>query len=249
MDDTRTQVIELYHVPGFYEPVSVVSHLLGAVIFSILGYRLIRCGRDDWRRRAFLAVYAASCVLLMTMSGVYHMMVAGGTARMIMARLDHSAIFVLIAGTFTPVHGILFRGWGRWGPLALIWTAAIAGIFLKMMYFDNWPEWLGVSLYLLLGWVGALSGTAIALRYGFAFVTPLLWGGIAYSVGALLEFARWPILFPGVVHSHELFHLAVLIGAFYHWSFVSRIAPWPMCGTETPATDNRNARLPQRVSP
>ena len=62
------------------------------------------------------AEIAVETVFLLSMSGVYHMMESGGTARAVMGRLDHSAIFVLIAGTFTPVHGILFRGWARWGP-------------------------------------------------------------------------------------------------------------------------------------
>jgi channel protein (hemolysin III family) len=167
---------------------------------------------------------------LLATSGIYHMMVPGGTARPILERLDHGAIFVLIAGSFTPAHGILFRGWSRWGPLILIWAAAISGIALKSLYFEAWPEWLGLGLYLLLGWLGLISGLAIARRFGFAFVRPLLWGGIAYSLGALLDFYDWPVVVPGVVHDHELFHLAVLIGVFYHWMFVWRIATFPTTG-------------------
>jgi channel protein (hemolysin III family) len=152
------------------------------------------------------------------------------TARAVMARIDHGAIFVLIAGTYTPVHGILFRGWTRWGPIAMIWAAAIAGIALKSVYFEDMSGVLGVILYLILGWLGALTGISLALRYGFAFVKPVLWGGIAYSIGALLEVARWPVVIPGVVHHHEMFHMAVLIGAFFHWSFVWKIADWPKQG-------------------
>jgi channel protein (hemolysin III family) len=161
------------------------------------------------------------------MSGVNHMLAVDSPARSIIGRIDHSAIFVLIAGTFTPVHGILFRGWGRWLPLLLIWTAAIAGITLKCLYFNDWPRSLGVGLYLLLGWLGAISGVAIARGFGFKFVVPLLFGGIAYSVGAILEFIDWPVIIPGVVHPHELFHLAVVIGALFHWLFIWRIADFP----------------------
>ncbi|MEX2142234.1 MAG: hemolysin III family protein [Pirellulales bacterium] len=224
----------IYNLPGFYEPFSVLSHLAGAVLFLVLGARLLKRGRGDSLRRTVLGIYVGSSVFLFVMSGVYHMMVADSPARGVMARLDHSAIFALIAGTFTPVHGILFQGWSRWAPLTLIWAVAIAGITLKNVYFDSFAEWLGISLYLLLGWLGALSGASVALRYGFAFVKPLLWGGIAYSAGAVLEFMRWPYIIPGVVHPHELFHLAVLIGALFHWSFVWRIAVLPSRPDEHP---------------
>jgi hemolysin III len=218
---------KIYNLPGFYEPFSVFSHLGGAVLFLVLGARLLKRGKGDSLRQAVLGVYVGSSVFLFVMSGVYHMMAANSAARGVMARLDHSAIFVLIAGTFTPVHGILFRGWSRWAPLALIWTAAIVGIALKNVYFESFAEWLGISLYLLLGWLGILSGGAVALRFGPGFVKPLLWGGIAYSAGAALEFMRWPVIIPGFVHPHELFHVAVLIGALFHWSFIWRIAQFP----------------------
>jgi channel protein (hemolysin III family) len=219
---------KIYHLPGFYEPFSVVSHLGAAVLFVILGSRLLKRGRGDGLRQAVLGVYAGSCIFLFAVSGIYHMLAADSPARAMMVRIDHSAIFVLIAGTYTPVHGILFQGWARFGPIALIWAAASAGIATKWLYFNDWPRWLGLGLYLLLGWLGTISGIAIARRYGFKFVLPLLWGGIAYSAGAILEFADWPVIVPGVVHPHELFHMAVVIGALFHWLFIWRIVDFPV---------------------
>ncbi len=218
---------EIYSLPGLFEPVSVFSHLAGAVLFLVLGVRLLKRGRGDALRRAVLGIYVGSCVLLFLLSAVNHMAPIDSATRNIMGRLDHSAIFALIAGTFTPVHGILFRGWSRWAPLALIWAAAIAGIVFKNVYFATFPQGLGISLYLLLGWLGALSGGALAVRFGLGFVKLLLWGGLAYSAGAALEFLDWPVLIPGIVRPHELFHLAVLIGALFHWSFVWGIAAFP----------------------
>jgi channel protein (hemolysin III family) len=220
---------KIYNLPGFYEPFSVLSHLGGAALFLVLGSRLLKRGRGDGLRQAVLGVYTGSCVFLFIMSGVYHMLAADSPARSVMVRIDHSAIFVLIAGTYTPVHGILFRGPARWGPLVVIWAAALCGMGLKCWYFDDWPTWLGLGLYLLLGWLGTISGIAIAQRHGFRFVQTLLWGGIAYSAGAILEFIHWPVIIPGVVHPHELFHLAVVIGALFHWLFIWRIADFPTC--------------------
>ena len=81
-----------------------------------------------------------------------------------------------------------------------------------------------VGLYLTLGWLGALSGYLLWRRSGLRFIRPLLLGGVAYSVGAVAEFVRWPVLIPGVMHAHEAFHLAVIIGALCHWSFIWQFA-------------------------
>lgn len=215
---------ELYHLPGFSEPFSAISHLLGALAFLVLGLMLLRRGRGDRARLVSLGIYAASCVLLMSMSGVYHMTVRGGAAHRVMERLDHDAIFVLIAGTFTPALGILFRGWLRWGQLVLIWAAAITGITLKTIFFDELVEWLGLSFYLTLGWFGAFSAALLARRHGLAFIRPLLWGGLAYSAGGIADFARWPTLVPRVIAGHEVFHIAVLVGAVLHWRFIWQFA-------------------------
>lgn len=218
------QTLNLYHLPGFPEPFRALSHLAGAVLFCVLGFLLLRRGRGDSARLVFLGIFAGSCVLLFAMSGVYHMVVRGGTARQVMERLDHGASFVLIAGTFTPAHGLLFRGRLRWGSLLLIWAAAIAGITLKTIYFDDLAEWLGLSFYLTLGWFGSVSATLLARRYGFAFFKPLLFGGLAYTIGGVMEFFGWLVVIPRVVHAHDVFHRAVLVGAFFHWRFVWQFA-------------------------
>lgn len=213
-----------FHLPGFYDPLSAISHLCGSALFLVLGGLLLRRGRGDPLRLTFLSVYAFACVFLFSMSGVYHMMTGGGTARAIMARLDHAAIFVLIAATFTPLHGLLFRGWLRWAPLGFIWAATAAAIALKTVFFTSLAESVGLTLYLTLGWLGAGSGILVARRYGLRFVAPLLWGGAAYSIGGAMEFLGRPTLVSGVVGPHEVFHIAVLVGAVFHFAFVWRFA-------------------------
>jgi channel protein (hemolysin III family) len=214
----------LHHLPGFHEPFSAMSHLLGAGIFLILGCLLLLRGRRNPSGLIYLGIYAVSVVLLLSMSGVYHVMVRGGAAHRVLERLDHGAIFVLIAGTYTPALGILFRGWLRWGPLVVIWAAAVAGVTLKTVFLDDLAPWLGLTIYLAMGWFGIFSGVLLARRYGFNFVKPLLWGGLAYSVGGVIDLLQWWIVIPGVIHPHELFHVAVLMGAFWHWLFVWQFA-------------------------
>jgi channel protein (hemolysin III family) len=131
---------------------------------------------------------------------------------------------VLIAGSFTPVHVILLRQRWHGHLLAWIWGAAIAGLTLKTIYFNAVPTWLGLLMYLGLGWLGVISTVALARSFGVRFVLPLVWGALAYTFGALADFANWPTLIPGVVGPHEIFHLAVIAGVSFHWAFISSIA-------------------------
>jgi channel protein (hemolysin III family) len=224
---------DILPIPGFTEPFSSLSHLLGAGAFAVLGVLLLVRGRGSVGRLVCLAVYAFACVFLLSMSGVYHLLEFGGAGRAVLERLDHSAIFVLIAGSFTPAHGILFRGWSRWVPLAFVWTGAVVGIVLKSIYLAAVPEWLGLSLYLGLGWVGVASAASLWRRYGTKFVQPLLMGGALYTLGGVLEFARWPDVVPGVVGPHEVMHLLVLAAVALHWKFVYQFAVGPPPGEIT----------------
>ena len=211
-------------IAGFSDPFSSLTHLAAAVVFLILGIVLLQRGRGDRTRVISLCVFTFSCVLLLSLSGVYHLLEPDTPGREVLKRLDHAAIFVLIAGSFTPVHVILFRGGWRWGMLAGIWGAALAGLVLKTVFFSTMPEWLGLLMYLGLGWMGVLSALHLARRYGLRFIQPLLWGALAYTAGALIEFLRWPVLLAGIVGPHEIFHLAVLAGISCHWAFILDIA-------------------------
>ena len=135
-----------------------------------------------------MGVYTLSCVLLLSISGTYHLLPLGSASRAVLARLDHAAIFVLIAGTFTPVLGTLLSGPSRWAPLILIWTAAIAGVIIKTIYFSNFSEWAGLVFYLAMGWMSIVPGVQLWRWYGLDYLWPLIWGGAAYSAGAILEF-------------------------------------------------------------
>ena len=218
--------MEIYPIPGFSEPFSCFTHLFATIVFIPWGWILIRRGRGSRVRVVSLTLFVFATLLMLSMSGVYHLLSPGGAGRAVLARLDHAAIFVLIAGTFTPPHCILFRGVMRWGMLLVIWSIAITAITLKSIFFADFPEWLGLCLYLGMGWMGVVSGWALLKRYGFKSIRMLLWGGIAYSVGAVFDFARAPILITGVVGPHELFHVAVLVGLVLHWRWIYGWAHW-----------------------
>lgn len=219
----------LLSIPGFTDPFSSLSHLAGAVSCVLLSVPLLKRGLmgpdlDKGSRVFSLLVFAMSAVILLSMSGVYHLLGHEGRGRDVLQRLDHAAIFVLIAGTFTPVHAIMFRGPWRWGMLTFIWLFAALGVTLKTVFFTDTPQWLGMVLYLGMGWVGLLSMFALGRRFGARMVLPLIAGGLVYSAGAAIEWAEPAPLIAGVVRAHEVFHVAVLAGLALHWRFVWLIA-------------------------
>ena len=216
--------IEIYSVPGLSEPVSCLTHLLGAVCFSYLAWFLLRRGRRRWGRTVCLSVFVFASVLLLTVSAVYHLLPRGTGAHLVLQRLDGAAIFVLIAATITSVHGILFTGMWRWGMIVLIWMLSATLITLRTIFFTSVAEWLALMLYLGLGWIGAVTVVALWRRFGFSFIKLGLLGGFVYTLGALLDFVRQPVLIPGVIGPHELFHVAVLVGLGLHWWFVFHVA-------------------------
>lgn len=211
-------------IPGFSEPVSCWTHLLATVGFLIFGIFLIYKGRGNSLRVFSLVLYIVCLLYLFSMSGVYHLLEPGGTPRMVFQRLDHSGIWAMIAGTFTPIHLILFRGFWRWGILTIIWTIAITGLVFEVIFFTNFPELLSLSFYLALGWAGLISYFKYLKHYHDKELKWLVYGGLSYSIGAIFEFYRWPILIPKIVGPHEIFHIFVTIGAYFHFKFIYSFA-------------------------
>lgn len=223
---SATDGIDVFAIPGFREPVNCFTHFLAVLVFSVLSFFLIRRGRGNWLRTTSLGVMAFCSVFLLSMSGVYHLL-GPGTGRDVMRQLDIAGIFALIAGTMTPIHAILDKGFKRWASLLLIWSAAAAGITLRTVFSEGLPSGAGIAIFLLFGWSGLITCILLWMRYGFCFVKPLIWGGVAYSLGAVVLGLDRPVLIPGVVGAHEVWHLAVVTGLGLHWKFVFQFAHGP----------------------
>lgn len=214
-------------IPGFSEPFSSLTHLVAAAVALVGFVFLYRKGRANGNRIFALSIYTFSLVFLFSMSGVYHLLDAAYLPHRVFQRLDHAAIWTLIAGTFTPLHMILFRGTWRWGVLLLVWAIAITGLTLEVVFFEEVPAWLSLCFYLGLGWLGVLTSWHFRRTFGDNSIRFLWMGGLYYSLGGLLDFLSWPTLIPGVVGPHELFHIFVILGAAYHWCFVYKWAHYP----------------------
>lgn len=214
----------VHAIPGFSEPFSSMSHLFSSPVFLVLGVIMLWKLRGNTNRTISLSIFSFAVVFLLAMSGVFHLLTPGTTGRYVLQVLDHAAIFVLIAATFTPIHALQFKGILRWGILALVWTIAITGLTLESVFFQEVPEILSLILYLGLGWVGIISAYVLIRQFGVKAVLPLIYGALAYTIGATLEFMRVPVLINGVIGPHEIFHLLVLAGISFHWQFVYRMA-------------------------
>ncbi len=215
---------EWYSIAGFSDPMSSISHLAGTAVFTVLAVVLLRSAWPSRLRFWFSFVFATSAVLLLTMSFIYHMMALGSTARAVMRCLDIAAIFILIAGTFTIIHGILFTGWKRWGILIPMWMFAVIGIILRSVFYDGVSEWFGIGIFLMMGWIGAFSSWLVWKNYGFSNFLLVLMGGVFYSIGAVIHGVDWPILIDKVWGPHETFHLFVLAALGWHWAFAAKVA-------------------------
>lgn len=228
MDRAIIDEIAVFPLPGCREPLSSLSHMLGAFVFAAMAILLIRRGRGDWVRTSSLAVMAASSVLLLILSSAYHLSWPG-PARDFLLRADVAGVFLLIAGSMTPIHAILFSGRSRWLALTLIWTIAIAGILLRMIYHEFVTDAVGVSIFLMCGWGSLVTAIVLWRRYGWEFMKPAVLAGASYTLGAIVLLFHGPTLVTGIIGPHELWHLAVLSGLSMHWRFVYQFASGPNC--------------------
>jgi channel protein (hemolysin III family) len=204
---------------GLQDPVSSLSHLLSATAVAGAYYFLYKKGRGDALRSSSLLIFSASLLFLFCMSGTYHAL-PPGPWRAIFRRLDYAAIWLVIAGSATPVHVLLFKGHWRWGLIALFWGCALTCLVLVEVYFTRLPYWSIVLGYTGVGSLGIISFSHLTARYGWKETTLLFLGGLAYSTGAVIDYLDVPVLIPGVLGPHEIFHFCVTIGALLHWCFI-----------------------------
>jgi hemolysin III len=161
--------------------------------------------------------YTLAIVAMFAVSATYHRVSWRSTAaRSWMRRLDHSMIFVFIAGTYTPFALLDMPPSTGHQVLAIVWGGALAGIALTL-FWPGAPRWLGVALYLLLGWVAISYAGTILQNAGVAAAVLLAVGGALYSIGAVFYALRWPDPWPTTFGYHEIFHGLTAVAAICHF--------------------------------
>lgn len=219
--------MDIIPITGFAEPVNSISHLISAGVFLILAIITLYRGRGNAARMLGVAIYSFFAIALFSLSGVYHLLEPNGGAAYVLRILDHTAIFTMIAGSFTPFHIIMLRGTRRWLPLTIIWLLAITGLTLTAVFFSSISEGWLLSFFLGMGWMGIFTVNQIA-KVNKKVAHLIVLGALLYTVGAIIDFIRWPILIEGVLTSHELFHFSIIAAALCHWRAIYEIAHYPV---------------------
>src|SRR4051794_14338449 len=180
------------------------------MVALVVGGLLVAYADQGTRTRAAAAVFAASAAVMLGVSALYHRVTWSPRVRPWMRRADHAGIYLLIAGTYTPVGLLSMHGTLQRVVLAVVWGGAALAILTKLCWVRS-PKWLSAVFGLTLGWVGVLALPQLERSAGPAAVVFLAAGGLAYSAGAIVYARRKPDPFPTVFGYHELFHALTLV--------------------------------------
>ena len=201
------------------DPVSSASHFLMAGIAVVATLFLVRFAGRDRPKRFSVLVFGLSMVVLYAASGLFHALNLPPDRLRLYQKIDMSAIFVLIAGTVTPVAVVLLRGRFRIALLTGIWACAAVGI-ASLWALPKPDHAVLVATYLGMGWLGMAGVWHYWRATGWRAMRWLAGGATFYTIGAVVELANWPVLVPGVVRSHELLHLCDMLGTASHCVFI-----------------------------
>ena len=205
-------------------PWSAITHGVGAAL-AVLGtvLLLVRAAArhlSPWAVTSF-AIYGASMIVLYTASTLYHCLNTKVDGRLRLRKWDHCSIYLLIAGTYTPIClGPLRQagGWG-WSLFGVIWGLALVGLVMTL-FWVNAPRWVTSGVYLFMGWLAILAIYPLYRAMGVLGVAWLLLGGVLYSVGGVLYALKWPGRNNPVFGCLEIFHLFILAGSICHFLMI-----------------------------
>jgi len=205
------------------EPVNSLTHWAGAILALAGLIALLIVGWGTPIKVVSLIIYGASLIFLFSASATYHMVRVKDKALEIFRKIDHSAIFCLIAGTYTPFCLNAFTGFWKWGMLTIIWSLAIIGIVIKIFIIRS-PRWLNAVIYVAMGWLCVGASEQLLAALPAWVLTWLIIGGVIYTLGAVVYSTKMFNFVPGVFGFHEVWHIFVLLAAAAHFVAVMGVA-------------------------
>ena len=205
-ESARPRMRGVLHECAFF--VSLVSGAVLVAVAPTAGSSLV------------LAVYAVSASALFGVSALFHRHMWTPAGRRRMRRVDHSTIYLAIAGSYTAVAGIALGGWARIAVLCIVWGGAIVGITLRQAWLDA-PKWVIALPYVVVGWSAVVVIPQLVHALGGLGFGLLVAGGLAYSFGALVYARKRPNPVPGVFGYHEVFHACTIVGAVLHYVVIA----------------------------
>ncbi|CED94869.1 PAQR family membrane homeostasis protein TrhA [Romboutsia ilealis] len=201
------------------EPVNGFTHLAGAILsFAGLLALVIKTALQGHSTIALTAViiFGISMILLYAASATYHLVVSSDKVISFLRRLDHSMIFLLIAGSYTPFCLIALEGTTGWVLFSIIITIAIVGISFKLIWF-NCPRWLSTSIYVIMGWIAVFLMGPLKESLSSQGLSLLIIGGVFYTIGAIIYATKPKFLKSKYLGFHEIFHIFIMFGTLTHF--------------------------------
>lgn len=212
----------------FRNPVSGLTHLGAAIAAAVGLIVLLYLGHGSAPKEVSLLVYGAALVLMFSASAAYHLVNSRPAVIVFLRKVDHSSIYLLIAGTYTPICLHFFTGFLRGGLLSIVWAMAIVGIVLKVFVLRA-PRWLSTGIYLLMGWLSVMAIKEMLLVMPAGALVGIIAGGIFFTLGAIVYATQWPNFVPEVFGFHEVWHIFVILGCLSHFLVVAiYVAPHTM---------------------
>jgi len=216
-------MIGVHMILKIRDPFSALSHLAGAVaaLIGLTALLFYREANVTWIVSTI--VYGSSLFLMFLASTLYHTFITTPKNMEILRKIDHSAIYLLIAGTYTPFCVHAFSGFWKLGLLAIIWGLATSGIVVKV-FFIRAPRWLTAGVYVLMGWISVFAIQEMLSVLPLITVSWLFAGGVIYTCGAAVYVTRRMDFIPGRFGFHEVWHIFVVLGAAAHFVAVATMA-------------------------
>lgn len=201
------------------EPINGLTHLAGAILsFAGLLAMVIKTSLTTSSPLAItaVAIFGISLMLLYSASATYHMVIAKDKVIAFLRKLDHSMIYVLIAGSYTPFCLITLNGVTGWVLFSIVSAVALSGILFKMIWFSC-PRWLSTALYIAMGWIIVFAFSPLSESLSSTGVMLLLLGGILYTVGGVIYAIKPKFLEFKHLGFHEIFHIFIMMGSMAHF--------------------------------
>ncbi|MFS0750943.1 PAQR family membrane homeostasis protein TrhA [Oceanobacillus sp. 1P07AA] len=201
------------------EPMNAFTHFIG-IVLSVIGlvFLVVKSAQISASAQTITAVtiFGVSLILLYTASTVYHSIIAQPPVIAFLRKLDHSMIYVLIAGTYIPFCLVSLEGTIGWVLFTIITALALFGVSFKLIWFHS-PRWLSTLLYVLMGWIVILFSGSLAPELGLQGMFLLILGGVLYTVGAVIYWLKPGFLRFRYFGFHEIFHIFILLGSISHY--------------------------------
>jgi len=190
-----------------------------AALAALVGTVCLWTRAASFSQRLPLLVFGGSLICLYTVSALYHSVPWRAVWKGRMQRLDHSMIYVVVAGTYTPIVGLMLSGWRRSGVLAVVWGIAAVGIAQKVLL-PQLAGWLSIVLQMVQGWIGPFVAHPLAHTMPSQALLLIAFGGLLYTSGLIMFVTQRPRLWPRVFSYHEVFHVFVVAASIVHYAAI-----------------------------